>query len=165
MSKPGSWLKNLFERKPEEGVIVDKLTPRINLVVEGILENESLTSDLDDAAAQVLLDWGTACVKMIAQSTAGLDDVEAEEIMSPRLRATRRLMRQVNRRVSKPFPMNAETATKLLTKVIEQATIIYGKDFVPSAGERREAFLKEGFVSSAEEFIVNLRSLIETSIA
>ena len=103
---------------------MDELTQRVNRAAEGILENESLTADLDDAPAQALLDWGVACARMIAESTAGLGEVEAEKAMSPRLRATRRLMRLVSKWVA------GRHQSGLLIEVLEQAAIIYGKDFL-----------------------------------
>jgi len=48
---------------------MDELTRRAQDLAESILENESLTADLDDAAAKVLIDWGVACAEIIAHST------------------------------------------------------------------------------------------------
>ena len=115
---------NLFAQKSKKEVVTNQLAQCINHAVENILENESLTTDLDDAAAEALLDWGVACAKMIAQSTVGLNKIEAEDVMLPRLRATRRLMRLMNRWGSKRLQMDVESNAALLTKVIEQAVII-----------------------------------------
>ena len=76
---------------------MDEFADRSRRAVESLLENESLTSSLDDAAAQVLLKWGTDCAKLIVSSTAGLDAASAEDAMYPRMRALRRLMRRVNK--------------------------------------------------------------------
>lgn len=165
MSGPGSRFKDLFAQESQEEITTNELAPRINRVVESILENESLTADLDDVAAKALLDWGVACAKVIAQSTASLDDIEAEDVMSPRMHATRRLMRLVNRQVSRQSHTDAGGGATLLTKVIEQATTIYGKDFTPPDNEQRNAFLKEGLISSSPQFIANLRALIENQVA
>jgi hypothetical protein len=48
-----------------------EVSQRIERAAESILENERLTADLDDAAAQVLIDWGLACAELIAGSTDG----------------------------------------------------------------------------------------------
>ena len=164
MFRPRSWLMNLFAQKSKKEVVTNQLAQCINHAVENILENESLTTDLDDAAAEALLDWGVACAKMIAQSTVGLNKIEAEDVMLPRLRATRRLMRLMNRWGSKRLQMDVESNAALLTKVIEQAVIIYGKGFTPPGDERRDAFLKEGLVSYTSQFIANLRTLIESQV-
>ena len=80
---------------------MEQLLKRISRVAESLMENERLTADLDDEAAQQLLSWGISCAKTIMQSTAGLDDEAAEKATYPRMRATRRLMRETNRWVQK----------------------------------------------------------------
>jgi hypothetical protein len=140
---------------------VNELTGRIHRAAESILENERLTADLDDDAAKVLLDWGIACAKMVVQSTVGLDDVEAKAVMSPRLRATRRLMRLVNRWVARRGDLDAEGSATYLTRIIQQAAIIYGTDLMLPNHDRQDAFLRQGLVESPGQMIVNLRRLIE----
>ncbi len=76
------------------------VTKRVNQAVERILENERLTADLDDEVAEALVEWGVAWAEMIARSSAGLDDLAAEEVTSPKERALRRLMRRVNKWVA-----------------------------------------------------------------
>jgi len=153
-----NFLAGISKREPE----MNDLTGRVNRAVEGILENEALTTDLDDDAAKILLDWGIACAKMIAQDTAGLNDVEAQKATSPRLRATRRLMRLVNRWVPKRQQTDAEGSATLLTKIIEQAAIIY-KDFTPPDNDRRDTFLKLHFELDPLQMIAGLRQLLENS--
>ncbi len=140
---------------------MSELAQRIERAAESILGNESLTANLDDAAAQVLFDWGIACARMVAQSTAGLDDGDAESIMSGRLRATRRLMRLVNRWVPRRSQMDAHSNAALLIRVVEQAVIVYGGDFTDLDGERRDAFLSQNLRVAPQQIIVNLRALIE----
>ena len=65
----------------------DHLESRTRRAVESLLENESLTADLDDAAAKELLDWGIAHAKEIISDTADMDDEGAEEAMYPRMSA------------------------------------------------------------------------------
>jgi hypothetical protein len=154
------WL-NFSGRASNRRSTVNELTQRIHRAAESILENERLTADLDDAAAKVLLDWGIACAKMVARSTVGLDDAEAKESMSPRLRATRRLMRLVNRWIASRPDMDAEGGAMLLTDIIEQAAIIYDKDWIVPSDNRRDAFLRQGLVGSPVQFILNLHKLIE----
>lgn len=144
-------------------LLVDELTQRVNRVVESILENERLTADLDDEAAKALLDWGITCAEMIVHSTAGLNDSEAEEVMSPRLRATRRLMRRVNKWVANRPEMDAEANAVSLTGIIEQAAIIYGEDFMPPNDDQRDAFLRQHLAGPSLPMIVNLRKLVEGS--
>ena len=139
------------------------VTHRVNRAVESILENEALTADLDDSAAKVLLDWGIACARQIAQSTAALDDSRAEEPLSSRLRAVRRLMRRVNRWAAGRPQMDAEDSAGLLADIVEQAAIIYGQGFTPPSPDRRDVFLQQGTGEPTPQFIENLRATIESS--
>jgi len=142
---------------------MDDLTKRINYAVESILENERLTADLDDEAAQELIDWGITCVKKIVQSTSGLSDAEAEEITSPRLRATRRMMREVDRWVVRQSREDATASTKSLDRIIEQATIIYGDDFNPPDQDRHDTFSSQSLnVDDPQQMIAYLRAFIES---
>lgn len=140
-----------------------ELTKRIKHAAESILENERLTADLDDAAAKVLLDWGVACAEKVAGRTDGLNDSEADEAMSPQLRATRRLMRRVNQWVTSRREMDAESSATLLGEIIEQATIIYGKGFTSLDSNQRDALLKLQSESgkNPSDLIADLRELLE----
>jgi hypothetical protein len=74
------------------------LKKRLQLASERILGDERLTADLDDDPAQSLLDWGLACTERIVGSTANLaDDALAETAIETRHKATRRMMRHINR--------------------------------------------------------------------
>jgi hypothetical protein len=59
--------------------------------VERILETENLTDQLEDAEANLLLDWGTAQLDRILQ---GMEDVEAA---GARVNALMAVMRKINR--------------------------------------------------------------------
>jgi hypothetical protein len=138
----------------------DELEERVKLAVQSILENESLTGDLDDEAAQALLDWGVACVRRIALETAGLDDGAAEASMASRLRATRRLMRRVSAWVSAP-PCAMQTG--ILSDIAAQAAIIYGTAFNP-VDEHRLAAVAELYARSTcskAGLIARLRAMLE----
>ena len=148
-----------------EDTTMDEITHRVKRAAEGILENESLTSGWDDAAANALLEWGIACAKMIAESTDGLDRVEAERIISPRLRAARRLMRRVKRWVTKRRTLDSAGGAVLMAEIIEQAAIIYGKGFAPPDEGRQNVFLRAhiGLAEDPVQMIGNLRALLEKS--
>jgi hypothetical protein len=142
---------------------MDEITQRADRAAESILENERLTADLDDAAAQVLLDWGVTCARMIARDTTGLDEVAAERAMSPRLRAIRRLMRQVNLWVIRGQVMDAQGRSDLLHRMVGRAAVIYGPDFTPPNERQREMFLMRylEFADDHPLVVANLRQLVE----
>jgi hypothetical protein len=143
------------------------VTGRVNRVAESILENEGLLDQINDAAAQELLDWGLACATMIAQSTANLDDAAAEEAMSPRLRATRRLMRRVNKWVVRQQEKDAAGSADVLAQIIEQAAIIYGEDFIPPDEAQCAAFASQQaeLADNPQQMIKNLRQLLDITLA
>lgn len=141
-----------------------ELEERTQRAAESILENESLTEGLDDEAAQVLLDWGLACAKTIAQSTEGLTEAEAEEIMSTRLRAVRRLMRPMDKWINQEA-LDSEHSAALLAQIIEQAQIVYGEDYTPPTEAQQESFLNGYHASeeNAQQTIIDLRKFLENT--
>jgi hypothetical protein len=144
--------------------MADILEERAKHAAETILENESLTDGLDDAAAQVLLDWGLACAKMIAQSTANLNEAEAEETMSDRLRAVRRLMRPMDEWINRQA-LEPERSAALLAKIIEQAKVVYGEGYTPPTESQQENFLAQYQASEAspQQIITDLRQFLENT--
>ncbi len=115
---------------------------QISRAVESLLENESLTSELDDDAAKALNDWGIDCVKQLAPSIASANSIEMEKIMSSQLRAIRRLMRSVNKWIGNWQETDTEGHTRRLSKVLEQAEIVYGKSFAQPTNDKQGDFLQ-----------------------
>ncbi len=136
---------------------------RIEKAAQSILENEKLTADLDDNAAQVLLDWGIASAKQIVQGTLGLDDMEAEVTMYQPMRANRRLMRGVNKLVSRYDMLGEEGQVEALEKIISQAGVIYGSEYVPPSSDHQSDFLSETkeIITDIPQWIAKLRSFVE----
>lgn len=143
---------------------MSELSGRVQRAAETILENERLTDGLDDQTAEALLDWGLASAERIAFSTVGLNELEADRDMEPRLRATRRLMRRVRNWVVYRVEMDAETTQELFSGVVEQAALIY-EDFSPPPDCQRQAFLSRwrDHVRDPISMIAQLRVLIEDS--
>ena len=141
---------------------MDYLTQRFDKVAEGILEYESLTADLDDEAAQLLLDWGLASAKMIVDGTAGIeDDEEADEVMYARLRANRGLMLSVNKWAAKREGMNKQASLKEFSKVSNYAATVYGQDFTPPDENQWQSFISSYQADNDVQMILNLRRLFE----
>lgn len=109
---------------------MDDLGQRQARAAERILGDERLTDNLDDEAAQVLLDWGLTCTEEIVRRHASTED-EA----SQRLRAVRRLMRRVNDWAARCDEVRAGEGRQLLAPVIEQLETIYDADFPPPDDE------------------------------
>jgi hypothetical protein len=98
---------------------MNDIQERIQHAAESILENEALTADLDDEAAQVLLDWGVEQSQTIAAQTAEMNEAEAEEAMYRPMRALRKMLRITNKWATNP-------QEKDLSKILKQVEIVYG---------------------------------------
>ncbi len=142
---------------------MDGIKGRIEKAAQSILENEMLTADLDDEAANVLLDWGVTCARVISQGTLGLDEMEAEDAMYQPMRATRRMMRAINKWVSRYEILGDDGHVEILEKIITQASIIYGSDYIPPTSDRRNAFLSEikGSIVDIPQLITKIRNFVE----
>ena len=92
----------------------------LQLALTGLYENASLTSELDDEAADALLEWGAACVRRIYLSA----EFGAEPEPSVQLRAVRRLMRAVNRWVPAASSNDRATNQAALITISERAAVI-----------------------------------------
>lgn len=149
------------ERAKATSAITEQLRRRIDRVAESFLENESLTEGLDDEAANALIEWGLACSKEIALRTADLDDVEAEATMYPALRATRKLMRSVERWVPNRAALDASQNEAALGKIVQEAEVVYGMRFSAPDIDRKTAFLRQSQTATPEQVIKNLRALFE----
>ncbi len=103
----------------------DNLKKRVSLAAESLLEDEALRGDLEDDAAELLLNWALAKSEAIARSTAGLDEGAADEAMYPRMKGLRRISRYLNRWVS-----GKGEPGELMDKILEQARVIYWEEFV-----------------------------------
>ncbi len=141
----------------------EKLNQRMDRSAERILGNESLTAYLDDDAADVLIDWGLNCARMIVQRTAEMDEAEAEEAMYQPMRATRRLMKAVNQWIADSDDLGEDERAELLHKIIDQAAVIYGPGYSPPGQDQRRTLLSKfnkGDKAAATK-IKNLRRFVE----
>lgn len=152
------------EPEPVPAPVPEKIGKRISRVAESLLENERLTSDLDDSAAKELLDWGLSVGRRIVQGTADVDDdEEAEQVMYPRLRATRSLMRDVNRWIASQRQGDIEGRDQAFNNILEQASIIYGRPIDALNAPQRDALIRTQteYAGDPPKMIAHLRELFE----
>lgn len=90
-------------------------------VAENILGNERLTADLDDEAAEVLLNWGLDWAMSTVLQTVAMEEEQAQFFLSPRLKALSRLLRQVNIWIRDQDKDSAEEQKESLAKIYHQA--------------------------------------------
>ncbi len=127
--------------------------------VESLLNNETLTADLDDEAANLLLCWGCDCVYRIVQESVLVgDDLSAEaqtieQAIAPRMRALRRMLRAIN---CWAVHGGDSAAPEMLSQVVAHASVVYGRDL--SATVTSEMELPD---AQPARRIVWLRQLIE----
>jgi len=101
--------------------------------VESILENETLTADLDDQSADLLLDWALFLAKEAAQGIPGVEGASAEDQFSTRMRNVRQFIRQVNRWAGSSAAATSDEGLSALNKALELAVQVYGEG-LPLAG-------------------------------
>jgi hypothetical protein len=102
------------------------LAMRERSLIDGILTNESLTADLDDEAAQEMIDWSIAMAREAVQQTAGLEERQAEKAVSERMYAQRKLMRSVKRLILEKDRLDEKTRGELIEQVRSQTRVFYG---------------------------------------
>jgi len=93
------------------------------LLAGRILEDESLTADLTDQAAKVLLDWGLAQAEVMAQQVEGHSQ---EGLWQPdaRLATLRRTMKRISRQAGKVAPeAQMERVRALLAEIETEQTL------------------------------------------
>lgn len=85
--------------------------------VEQLLEDESLTDNLVDEAARVLLDWGAEQLTAASRPSEGFSQTELLRCAS----RLRRFLRRVNERVGEASPDQQAERVRMILSRIEQA--------------------------------------------
>ena len=133
---------------------------RLQRAAENILGNERLTADLDDAAAEVSLKWGLDWAAAAVSETAAMEAEQAEFYLSPRLKALRRMLRQVNIWMRDRADSPAEKQAERLGKIYQQALLARG---YPNEVAVPPSFLDQALflAGDASEQIAGLRLLLD----
>lgn len=140
---------------------MDDATQALQGLVESILENESLTAELDDSSARVLLDWGTACARMIVERAAHQGSEQMEGLQG----ALHRMLRRVNQWAASADQLEPEEEAAWLQAILENAAQFFGAVPPHMAGQNIQALLNEesGALSSPKERIAALRRVLEAT--
>ena len=131
----------------------DTIQLRIQHATESILENEALTEDLDDTAANMLIEWGVSLAQQIVSQTIELDETQAEEAIYQPMRALRKMLRTANQ-----WAINPDESG--LGKILEQALIVYGIGYAPPSLEEQSTFLTQIPANLAER-LTALQKFVE----
>jgi len=142
--------------------MTEDISDRLNRLSETILDNESLTDQLDDDSAKVLFDWGFAALSTVVAATDGMDKIQAESRMESTMRGLSRLMRLVNFNFSEPTEIDADT----LDQIIDQVKFIYEERYQTPDAAQRAQFLRamNATKHSSQGMILMLRQWIENSV-
>jgi hypothetical protein len=99
-----------------------ELDARRRLAIEMILESESLTDDLQDDEAEILLDWGLAQVEAYALATQEIaDEKEARLAIDQGVTTVRRTVRFINDLVAERMDMSDGEMVEELLRLIPLA--------------------------------------------
>lgn len=93
---------------------------RVRKAVEHILEDESLTSGLEDAVAKTLNDWGVAEVERRARLMVNVNAADAQPILDQAVDQVRRTMKQVAKAADAQGFTSPAELTKMLTTTLSQ---------------------------------------------
>ncbi len=149
-----NWFSKIFKPKKEFDT-----TQRAARAAESILGNETLTSDLDDEAASLLIEWGLAWSERVAHSTSHLDDESARESMYSQLKAIRKLMRLINRWGANLEAWDDPQKEKTFAKILELRTVIDGEGF-PQPTQEKTPYLPELHFENPTQLVKQLRLLL-----
>ena len=150
---------------------MEEVRLRIEQAADSILGDERLTAGLDDDTADILLDWGLALATAVAAETKGLDDENAIEIIQPRVKATKRLLRYVKDWMQNCSVWDLAEKEDKLSKIYYFARLASGNDLVDermtngeeSVDPELAVFLSQtvGLEGNSRESVIELRQLIE----
>ncbi len=117
--------------------------------LDALLENEALTADLDDDAANVLLDWGMARVRLLHR--LAVDEPDPEGYLSTQTKSNRKMMRAVNNWTASRAEKDPAGHLAALGDILTHAG-------VSVSPEQQTAFLTAHLSDPPPEFITRLRS-------
>ena len=114
-----------------------ELDARKRLAIEMILESESLTDDLQDDEAEILLDWGLAQAEAYALATQETaDEEEARLALDQGVTTIQRAMRLINDLVAERMELSDEEMVEELLRLVSLVSEL--PNVQVTAGEEKE---------------------------
>jgi len=114
-----------------------ELEARRRLAIEMVLESESLTDDLQDEEAEILLDWGMAQAEAYALDTQEIaDEEEARLAIDQGVKMVRRAMRFINDLVAERMDLSDVEMVENLLQLVSLAKELPHVQII--AGEEEE---------------------------
>ena len=137
---------------------------RVQRVIEELTGNEALLEMLETEAATELLDWGIEMASSLVKRTEGMDEAEAEQVLLPRLKAVRQVMRSVGNWAAGQY-VDPESRAQLRDKLLGHFKVIFGGDVrLPSPQEMDELLNQvDDKNNTAHQLILKLKQSLEES--
>jgi hypothetical protein len=121
-----------------------ELDARRRLAIEMILESESLTDDLQDDEAEILLDWGLAQAEAYALATREIaDEEEARLAIDQGVTTVRRAMRSINDLVAERMDLRDGEMVEELLRMASFARELPLVQAIADQEEEEELLLEE----------------------
>jgi len=119
-----------------------ELEARRRLAIEMILESESLTDDLQDDEAEILLDWGLAQVEAYALATQDTaDKEEARLVLDQGVKTVRRVVRFINDLVAERIDLGDGEMVEELLRLVSMVRELPNLQAIASEEEEEEEIL------------------------
>ncbi|MGF1507599.1 MAG: hypothetical protein ACFB51_21105 [Anaerolineae bacterium] len=90
---------------------------RAHRAAELLLTDPSLTDNLDDSEANILLDWGVMVAKRVAAYTESMDEQDAYAHIDEQMTVVRQIMRRINSLMAEVLDASLEEITEKLKRV------------------------------------------------
>ena len=121
-----------------------ELEARKRLAIEILLESESLTDDLQDDEAEILLDWGLAQAEACALATQEIaNEEEARLALDQGVTTVRRAMRLVNDIVAERMDLGDGEMVEDLLRLVSLVKDLPRVQVIASAEEEEEILEEE----------------------
>lgn len=116
-----------------------ELETRRRLAIEMILESESLTDDLQDDEAEILLDWGLAQAEAYALATGvTANEEEARLALDQGVKTVRRVMRFINDLVAERIDLSDGEMVEELLRLVSLVRELPNVQVIASEEEEEE---------------------------
>lgn len=129
----------------------------LNIAVQSLLENVSLTSNLDDADANRLLAWG---IDATQRAHAASLEFQSDTFFEDRFRAVLKTMRIINKWAGRRMEYDAAGNQAALEKILARAGEIGGSAIVVPSEDQVTRFMGTAILQPTEGFITALLDLI-----
>jgi hypothetical protein len=134
---------------------------RVQHAIAELTGNESLLGMLEADAASELLDWGIKMSTSIVEETGTLDDLAAEQMLQPRLKAIRSSMRSIGNWAAGKY-VEPEDRVQVRDKLLEQFKVIFGGEAPLPSADSVDGLLDEADDTSntQHQLVVKMMRLI-----